>query len=71
MAIGPWSYTLSRIATIGAAFERLSDRQVCTVCQLLQSRINPLGVLNSRADDEDFAFSLDPEAVAAKLGNRR
>jgi hypothetical protein len=63
MTIGPWSYTLSRISTMGAALERLIDKQVCTSASFTESRIILLAVLNILANDGDFAVSLDPEAV--------
>ena len=71
MAIGPWSYMLSRISTMGTVFQHLTHKQVCIVCQVKQWRINPLGVLASPTNGEDFAISIDPEAVAAKLQNSR
>ena len=42
---------------------RVVDQQVCAACQLNQSRIDLLPMLDIRANDEHFSISLDPETI--------
>jgi hypothetical protein len=44
---------------------RVMDQQVRVACQLHQPRINLLAVLDIRANDEHFTFSLEPETICS------